>query len=659
MDVRLNHGLIIVLLLCLPVTLMAQTTIEEFTRLPSSRDVKISPDGKHLSAVFRRDGEDLLGVLDRATREPIASFKVSGKGRAVGEVTWVNNERIVYTVTESYHWNKQRFSNGELVGVNVDGKKHRLIFGYRSGESTLNTRIQKNKANYGNQEIIDLLEDDEDHILIAFYPWRLVGNMWMHDPGAQTLIYKLNVYTGKTKKVDVLPYANARAITDSQGVVRFAVAVNDSNNIVISFKPSAKADWQEWQPEDLDAEDVTPLSFTADDQKIYMLANVEQSTQGLYLFDFQTKAFEQVVHDEDVDITMLIRDFSDHRVVGVGTDLGLPKYSYLDGNDKKVQLHRMLLKAFPGQDVVITSATEDGALAIAFVYSDTNSGHYYLFETESLQASYLLSKRKWLDPDAMAPTKAMTFETRDGETIHGYVTLPRGKGTNLPLVVLPHGGPHGVRDYWGFDWEVQLLASRGYGVLQVNFRGSGGFGLDFEKSGFGKWGTLMQDDITDATLALVESGVADASRICIYGHSYGGYAALMGAVREPQLYQCAIGSMGVYNLPMMFKEGDIPDRASGLAYLKQALGEDQADLQERSPAYNADRIEADILLIHGARDERAPIEQAESLKSALDDAGKSYQWLEIGDEAHGYYDEDNRLAVYEKVLTFLDANIGD
>lgn len=655
---RLNHALVC-WWLCLPVTLMAQPSIEEFTRLPSARDVKISPDGKHLSAVFRRDGEDLLGVLDRATREPIASFKVSGKGRAVGDVTWVNNERIVYTVTESYHWNKQRFDNGELVGVNVDGKKHRLIFGYRSGESTLNTRIQRNKANFGNQEIIDLLEDDEDHILIAFYPWRLVGNTWMHDPGAQTLIYRLNVYTGKTKKVDVLPFANARAITDSQGVVRFAVAVNDSNDLVIAYKPSAKADWQEWRPENLDAEDVTPLSFTADDQKVYMLANVQQSTQALYLFDFQARAFEKVVHDEDVDITMLIRDFSDHRVVGVGTDLGLPKYSYLDSSDRKVKLHRMLLKAFPGQDVIITSATDDGALAIAFVYSDTNSGHYYLFETESLQASYLLSKRKWLDPEAMAPTKAMTFETRDGETIHGYVTLPKGKGTNLPLVVLPHGGPHGVRDYWGFDWEVQLLASRGYGVLQVNFRGSGGFGLDFEQAGFGKWGTLMQDDITDATLALVESGVADANRICIYGHSYGGYAALMGVVREPELYRCAIGSMGVYNLPMMFKEGDIPDRASGLAYLKQALGEDQADLQERSPAYNADKIQADILLIHGARDERAPIEQAESLKSALDDAGKSYQWLEIGDEAHGYYDEDNRRAVYEKVLSFLDANIGD
>ncbi len=655
---QLNRACIVTLFLSLPITTMAQSTIEEFTRLPSARDVKISPSGKFLSAVFRRDGEDLLGVLDRETREPIASFKVSGRGRAVGDVTWVNDERIVYTVTESYHWNKQRFSNGELVGVDFDGRKHRLVFGYRSGESTLNTRIKKNKANYGNQEIIDLLEGDEENILIAFYPWRLVGNMWVSDPSAQTLIYKLNVYNGKTKKVDVLPYAHASAITDHQGNVRFAVAIDDNNDTVISFRPDVSSDWQEWELQGFGADSVTPLSFTGDDQGIYVLANVGQSTQGLYLFDLQSRDFQEVVHDEQVDITMLLRDFANRHVVGVGTDLGLPKYRYLDSDDKKVKLHRMLLKAFPGQDVMITSATSDGALAIAYVYSDTNSGNYYLFETESLKATYLLSQRKWLDPEKLSPTRAMTFDTRDGETLHGYVTLPRGKEKNVPLVVFPHGGPHGVRDYWGFDWEVQLLASRGYGVLQVNFRGSGGFGLDFEKAGYGKWGSLMQDDLTDATMALVESGVADKDRICIFGHSYGGYAALMGAVREPALYRCAIGSMGVYNLPMMFEEGDIPDQASGLAYLKQALGEDQADLQRRSPAFNAGNIQAEILLIHGARDDRAPIEQAESLKSALDDAGKSYQWLEIGDEAHGYYDEDNRRAVYEKVLAFLDANIG-
>jgi dipeptidyl aminopeptidase/acylaminoacyl peptidase len=659
MKTRLNQGLFAALLLCLSIAVAAaELGVEDFVKLPSSRDAKISPDGKHLSLVLRKEGEDVLAVIDLATREPVSSFRVSGRTRAVGNVTWVNDERLVYTVTESYAWNKRRFSNGELIGVNVDGKKHKLIFGYRSGESTLNTKLRKNKANNGNQEIIDLLEGDDKHILIAFYPWRLIGNSWHNNPDAETLIYKLNVYTGKTKKVEALPYANAKAITDNQGNVRFAVAVDDSNHQVISYKPEVDSEWQEWSLQGFEGDYIRPLSFTADNQKVYVSANAGQSTRALYLFDFETNGFEKIKHDERVDITMLLRDYSGNRVVGVGTDLGLPKYSYIDSNDKKAKAHRMLMGAFRGQDIVITSATKDGALAVAYVYSDINSGNYYLFETESLQATYLASKRKWLDPKLMAQTDSMTFETRDGATIYGYVTLPKGKGKNVPLVVLPHGGPHGVRDYWGFDWEVQLLAHHGYGVLQVNYRGSGGFGLDFEESGHGKWGTMMQDDITDATKALIDSGVADSSRVCIYGHSYGGYAALMGAVREPELYRCVIGSMGVYDLPMMFKEGDIADRESGLAYLRQALGEDQEDLQSRSPAYNANKIKAEVLLIHGARDERAPIEQAESLQKALKQAGVPYQWLEIGNEAHGYYDEQNRLTVYSKVLAFLDANIG-
>ncbi len=659
MKTRLNQGLLGTLLLCLSIAVTAaELGVEDFVRLPSSRDAQISPDGKHLSLVFRKEGEDVLAVLDLATREPISSFRVSGKHRAVGDVTWVNDERLVYTVTESFAWNKHRFSNGELIGVNVDGKKHKLIFGYRSGESTLNTKIRKNEANNGNQEIIDLLEGDDEHILIAFYPWRLMGNTWHNDPDADTLIYKLNVYTGQTKKVEALPYANAKAITDNQGNVRFAVAVDDSNQQVISYKPKADSEWQEWSLQGFEGSHIYPLSFTADNQKVYVSANAGQSTRALYLFDFETNGFEKVVHDERVDITMLLLDFSSNRVIGVGTDLGLPKYSYIDSSDKKAKVHRMLLGAFQGQDIVITSATEDGAFAVAYVYSDINPGNYYLFDTESLQATYLTSNRKWLDPELMAHTESMTFETRDGATVYGYVTLPKGKDKNVPLVVLPHGGPHGVRDFWGFDWEVQLLAHHGYGVLQVNYRGSGGFGLDFEESGHGKWGTMMQDDLTDATKALIDSGVADSSRVCIYGHSYGGYAALMGAVREPGLYRCVIGSVGVYDLPMMFKEGDIADRDSGLAYLKQALGENQEDLKSRSPAYNADKIKAEVLLIHGARDERAPIEQAESLQKALKQAGVPYQWLEIGDEAHGYYDEQNRLRVYSKVLAFLDANIG-
>lgn len=657
---RLNQGLLATLLLCLSIAVpAAELSVEDFVKLPASRDVKISPDGKHLSVVFRKDGEDVLAVLDPVTREPVSAFGVSGKGKAVGEVTWVNNERLVYTVTESSIWNKQRFDNGELIGVNVDGTQRKFVFGYRTGESTLNTRIKKNKANNGNQEIIDLLEGDDKNILIAFYPWRLVGYAWQHDPHAQTVIYKLNVYTGETRKVEVLPYANAQAITDKQGNVRFAVATDDANRQVISFKPKADSAWQDWNLEGFEGRNINPLSFTSDNQKVYVIANAGQSTRALYLFNLETNSFEKVEHDDRVDISSLLFDFSGHRVIGAGTDLGLPTYNYIDSNDKKTKLHRSLLGAFPGQDIVITSATEDEALAVVYVYSDINAGNYYLFDTANLQATYLTSQRQWLDPKLMAHTKSMTFKTRDGATIYGYVTLPKGKDKNVPLVVLPHGGPHGLRDYWGFDWEVQLLAHNGYAVLQVNYRGSGGFGLDYEESGYGKWGTMMQDDLTDATRALIDSGAADANRVCIYGQSYGGYAALMGAVREPELYKCVIGSAGVYDLPMMFKEGDIADRKSGLAYLRQALGEDQQDLQSRSPAYNADKIKAQVLLIHGAKDERAPIEQAVSMQQALKQAGIPYQWLEISNEAHGYYDEQNRLAVYSKVLAFLDANIGD
>ena len=194
--------------------------------------------------------------------------------------------------------------------------------------------------------------------------------------------------------------------------------------------------------------------------------------------------------------------------------------------------------------------------------------------------------------------------------------------------------------------------------MQVNFRGSGGFGTSFEVGGYGNWGTSMQDDLTDGTHDLINKGIVDPQRICIYGASYGGYAALTGAYREPDLYQCAIGSMGVYNLPMMFHKGDIPRDERGLIYLNKVLGDDLAIQKQRSPAFNAEKIKANILLIHGAKDERAPIEQAESMMQAFDKIGKKYQWLKLDHEAHGYYDENNRLTVYSKILQFLDDNIG-
>lgn len=632
--------------------------LADFIKLPSQRDVQISPDGKHLSLIFKQGNNELLGILDRNTRKVLHAFRSRGSNKGIGTVNWVSNTRLVYSITESYRWDKQLRNTGELVGVNIDGSKHKLIFGYQTGEQQTGTRIKKKKAEYGSHEIIDLLNDNEKYILISFYPWRLVGNAWQHNPNATPIVYKLNVHTGVKRKMGILPLAGASAITDINGDVRFASGENDANEHMLYYKDSRKSKWKEFIIDDFEGKRLSPHSFSADNNSVYLTANVKNGTRALYLFNLKEKTFEKLFHDESVDISVVIKDFSGRRVVGVGTDLALPKYHYLDKKNLKVKLHRTLKKSFKGYDIVITSSTEDNKYAIVYVYSDTNPGDYYLFDTKSYNADYLITRRPWIDLEQMLPMESIEITTRDDVTIYGYLTKPKDNSKKVPLIVLPHGGPHGIRDYWGFDWEAQLLANKGYAVLQVNYRGSDGFGLDFQEVGYGKWGTLMQDDITDATKTVIGMGIADPKKICIYGASYGGYAALMGAVKEPELYQCAIGSVGVYDLPMMFEKGDIAESDRGLSYLKDVLGDNVEDQKARSPVYNVDKITADILLIHGAKDERAPIEQAESLKNAFDKINKPYEWLEINNEGHGYYDEANRLIVYSKILDFLDDKIG-
>ena len=637
--------------------------IESFANLPSSRDVKISPDGKYVSVVLRKDGEDLLAVLDIDTMKPEGVFSVKGKRKSVGKVYWVNNKRLIYTVTESYAWNKTQFENGELIGVDFDGSKHKLIFGYNSGDTQTGSRLGTKRAENGSHKIIDYLKEDKKNILIAFYPWKLQGDTWVSNSEIKPILYKLNVYTGKKIKVGYLPLPFADAIVDSDSQVRFSSGIDEEGESVVFYRESSSDKWEKLILTNFEGTNLTPLSFTKDNENIYLSANVPNGTRALYYYNIKNKTTKKLFHDETVNMTLYIRDFSGKRIIGIGTDLDLPQYYYLDKKDKKAILHKQLLASFKGSDVMITSATDDESKAIVYVYSDRNAGDYYLFETNTLKASLLLSKHPQIDPQKMSKTSSINFTARDGMKIRGYLTTPKNnkniKGNKPPLVVMPHGGPHSIRDYWGYDWEVQLLASRGYAVLQVNFRGSGGFGIGFERAGFGNWGTSMQDDLTDGTQSLINDGVVDPERICIYGASYGGYAALMGAVREPDLYKCAIGSMGVYNLPMMFTEGDIPDDERGLNYLKKVLGSDTNVQKTRSPVFNASKIKAEVLLIHGAEDKRAPILQAESLMKAFDEIGKKYEWIKLNNEAHGYYDENNRVAVYKKILKFLDKNIGD
>lgn len=289
------------------------------------------------------------------------------------------------------------------------------------------------------------------------------------------------------------------------------------------------------------------------------------------------------------------------------------------------------------------------------VSASNNSGEYYLFDLKKRTAKFMFPLHSWMDPAQIAKTTPFELKARDGLLLHGYLTLPNVElQKNLPLVVMPHGGPHGRYDDDRYDDWAQVLASRGYAVLKVNFRGSGGYGTEFELAGYRQWGRAMQDDVSDATKWAVKQGFADANRIAIAGASYGGYAALMGAVREPDLYRAIISYAGVSDLELMYTRGDIEDSLYGENFLKRVLSEDRAELKNRSPVNLAAQFHAPVLIIHGGRDQRVPVIHGRSMRDALKAANKIVEYFEITDEMHGFFKQNNKQEAYTRMLAFLD-----
>jgi dipeptidyl aminopeptidase/acylaminoacyl peptidase len=320
-------------------------------------------------------------------------------------------------------------------------------------------------------------------------------------------------------------------------------------------------------------------------------------------------------------------------------------------------LYRKLEAAFPGHAVRITSATRDGRLLVAKVWSERSPGDFYLFDTRDMRADLIFSSRAWFDQNATATTREVEFGARDGLPLHGYLTVAAGvEAKNLPMVVLPHGGPYGFFDQWEFDDDAQLLAQAGYAVLRPNFRGSGNYGWDYLKAGAREWGGAMQDDLTDATRWAIAQKIADPKRICIYGASYGGYAALMGVAREPDLYRCAVGYVGVYDLVMMHRQKS--RAATWLGNWENDWVGDRGDLAGVSPTGLAAKIRAPVLLVAGGEDETAPIQHSTRMERALKAAGVPVETYYVDTEGHGFYTEAHRREFYVRLLDFLSRNIG-
>lgn len=629
----------------------ADVDVSAYVRKDQFGDILISPNGSHFAATVPLEDRTVLAVIERGTNKLTGSFNV-GRNTEISEFAWVTPDRLLFGTARKFGALARPQLTGNLYAMNADGSKLDILVGQDIDDGGPGTSIKPKK---GNNKIAAFLIDappaDTRSVLVAALPYT-------YGPAdVFTTVERLDLFSGRLSRVATVPVRNAGFALDNKGQVRFASGANADRIRKLYYRANDGAEWELMTIEKNGLFE-EPVGFSADDSIAYLQVEQPDGPDAIVALELATGKRTQVLRDDDVDPSRIIYRNGTHVPIGAYFNDGRPRSEFFDAQAPEARLQKSLEGAFAGNAVTITSQTSDGGVALVQVASAQNPGDFYLFDTKAKKAEHALARREWFDPEQQSPMQPVTFAARDGLTLHGYLTVPKGSsGKNLPMVVMPHGGPYGVRDVWTFDEEVQMLADAGYAVLQVNFRGSGGYGVAFTSAGQREWGGKMQDDVTDATRWAIQQGIADKGRICLYGGSYGGYASLMGVAKEPDLYKCAAGYVGVYDLPTMHTQGDIQERGSGETYINDWIGK-RDSLGAVSPNRMADRIKVPVFLAAGGEDQRAPITHSRMMEQALRKAGVPVETLYYNDEGHGFYIEAHRKEFYTRLLAFLSRSLG-
>lgn len=624
------------------------TRVEDFIRFATYDAMYLSPKGTYLAVTHQKDRAEFLSVFRLPGLEPVSSTKFA-TDLGIDQVLWATEERMLIQPARR-HPTRDDFKvpTGEIAAMDVDGNNRDMLWGYRAGVGQMGVLTRKQEGSLTWARVIDLLPDDPDHVLIQTGGYERES--------LRNEAFRLDIHDGESSRVARSPLKSSYFVANMNHQVNVVAGSNEKGDFEVYTRQGKNA-FELLHTAKLNDGAITPLMPSVNPGYYYFADSATRPINGIVEWNPSNDDRREIFRHPEVDYERLfVAPYP--RIWAVKYTDHFPDYHYPDPSHPFVNLHKSLIAMFPQDDVAIIDQTDDLSLALAFAYGPKNPGTFFLLDAEKPALLEELETRPWLRDTVLAEVEPIEVTARDGLTIRSYLTLPVSEGDPLPLIVLVHGGPHGIYDRWGFDPEAQLFASQGYAVLQVNYRGSGGRGVAFVSAGYGKWGAEMQDDITDTVRYAIAEGIVDPDRICIYGASYGGYAAMAGAVRDPDLYQCAVGYVGVYDLPLMFKKGDIPEAESGINYLKEALGTDSDDLKARSPSYNAEKIKAAVMLIHGKLDERAPFAHAVAMRKALTQAGNPPEWLVENREGHGFRDHANRLAMYTRLLEFFDKHIG-
>jgi len=621
--------------------------LTQFLRQETFTDIKISPGGEYVAATVPMEDSTAIAVMRLADKQLVGSFRPPQKNHAY-EFDWVSNERLLIGLAEKWGALDKPNPTGELYAIDANGNRGELLVGYRVESKGPGTRIQPKKVEAVAAFLADDLPGDERNVLVTVWPFA-------EDPF--TRVERMDVASGRRVRMASSPVRRGEFTTDGQGEVRFVHGSGSDNVNKLYYRERSGDSWKMINDEAVSKRIETAIGFSADGSLAYLQAEQTQGPDAIVSWNPQTGERAVVLRDEVVNPYRIIHRPGTHVPVGALYMGDTPRTRFFDEKSPEARLYRSLEAAFGGP-VYITSSTRDGRVVLVETWSGTNPGDFYVYDTEARKADHLISRSDWIDIDRSATVRPVALKARDGLPLHGFLTVPSGSdGRNLPMVVMPHGGPFHVFDNGQYDRETQILAAAGYAVLQVNFRGSGNYGRAHAQAGAQQWGAAMQDDVTDATRWAIAQGIADARRICIYGASYGAYAAMMGAAREQGLYQCAAGYVGVYDLPLMFARGDVQERDSGVTFLREWLG-DPAKLGAVSPVNLATQIKVPVFLAAGGEDKRAPIQHTERMEAALKRAGTPVESLYYKTEGHGFYTLAHRTEYYDKLLAFLSRSLG-
>lgn len=602
------------------------TDVELFFKNPKFGGVALSPDGKYAIAVAGSAKNPRRNLMLVDLTDPKKSRFITN---------------LLETDIEGFYWK----GNDHIVfSLDSDGAETLGLYSVKTDGSPIRVLIDAKKlSTFRTARTLDVLEDDPDEVLITF-----------NDRDARYFdVYRLNILNGKLTRVALNEGDIVGWYADHKGAIRGAVKAKGRESEVL-YRPTADAPWQTLVKSTFPDATWGPMAIDYDDRTMYIATNVGHDKAAIYKYDTETKTQGELVFKHDkVDAGGLMFSEKEKKLIG---------YTYTDDRVHRVYtdptwaaMMKGLQDQFPGQEVAISSLTKDENLMSIVVFSDVDPGSVYLFDRSKNSLKFLLRGRPDIDPKKMSPMKPFEFTTRDGLVVRGYITIPKDAKGPVPLIVNPHGGPFGVRDNWGFNPEHQFFAGRGYATMQVNYRGSGGYGKTFHDAGFKKWGREMQNDITDAVKWAIAQGHADPNRTCIYGASYGGYATMAGMTFTPELYKCGVNYVGVTDIPLLFSS--MPKYWEPQKdVMKVEIGDPEADKQllfDASPINFVKNIQAPIFIVQGGKDPRVVRKHAEWLRSEMKSHDKPYEWLLRENEGHGFDKEENRLELYTRMGDFF------